>query len=36
VVDRDRILLLDICAKNEKEDLSAAELKRLRTLIKEY
>lgn len=36
VVDRDRILLLDIYAKNEKEDLSAAELKRLRTLIKEY
>jgi len=36
VVARDRILLLDIYAKNEKEDLSAAELKSLRTLIKDY
>lgn len=36
VVARDRILLLDIYAKNEKEDLSAGELKLLRTLIKEY
>jgi hypothetical protein len=31
-----RLLLLDIYAKNEKEDLSAAELNLLRTLIKEY
>jgi hypothetical protein len=36
VVAHDRILLLDIYAKNEKEDLSAAELKLLRTLIKGY
>jgi len=36
VVARDRIWLLDIYAKDEKEDLSAAELKLLRTLIKEY
>ena len=36
VVARDRILLLDIYAKNEKEDLSVAEVKLLRTLIKEY
>jgi hypothetical protein len=36
VVARDRILLLDIYAKNEKEDLSATEVKLLRTLIKEY
>src|SRR5436190_20518963 len=36
VVDRDRILLLDIYAKNEKDDLSAAELKQLRILIEDY
>ena len=36
VVARDRILMLDIYAKNEKEDLSAAELKQLRTLIEDY
>jgi hypothetical protein len=36
VVARDRILLLDIYTNNEKEDLSAAELKLLRTLIKDY
>ncbi|MGO8764447.1 MAG: type II toxin-antitoxin system RelE/ParE family toxin [Limisphaerales bacterium] len=36
VVARDRILLLDIYAKNEKEDLSAFELKLLRTLIEDY
>lgn len=36
VVARDRILLLDIYAKNEKEDLSDAELKLLRMLIKDY
>ena len=36
VVARDRILLLDIYAKNEKDDLSAAELKVLRTLIEDY
>jgi malonyl CoA-acyl carrier protein transacylase len=29
-------MLLDIYAKNEKEDLSAAELKLLRTLVKDY
>ena len=36
VVARDRILMLDIYAKNEKEDLSAGELKQLRTLIEDY
>jgi hypothetical protein len=36
VVDRDRILMLDIYAKNEREDLSAGELKQLRTLIENY
>ena len=36
VVARDRILLLDIYAKNEKEDLSADELKQLRTLMEDY
>lgn len=36
VVARDRILLLDIYAKNEKEDLSAGELKLLRGLIEDY
>ena len=36
VVSRDRILLLDIYAKNKKEDLSAVELKLLRTLVKDY
>jgi hypothetical protein len=36
VVARDRILLLDIYAKNEKEDLSAAEVKLLRGLIEDY
>jgi len=36
VVDRDRILMLDIYAKNEKEDLTAAQLKQLRLLIEDY
>jgi hypothetical protein len=36
VVARDRILLLAIFAKNEKEDLTRSELKQLRTLIKDY
>ena len=36
VVDRDRILMLDIYAKNEKADLNADELKQLRTLIEDY
>jgi len=36
VVAHDRILLLDIYAKNEQEDLSAGELKQLRCLIEEY
>jgi hypothetical protein len=36
VVDRDRIQLLDIYAKNEKEDLSAGQLKQLRRLIEDY
>lgn len=36
VVAGDRILMLDIYAKNEKEDLSAAELKMLRMLIEDY
>ena len=35
-VAHDRILMLDIYAKNEQEDLSAAELKQLRTLIEDY
>jgi hypothetical protein len=28
--------MLDIYAKNEKEDLSASELKQLRTLVEDY
>ena len=36
VVAHDRILMLDIYAKNEKEDLNAAELKQLRILIEDY
>ena len=36
VVAHDRILMLDIYAKNEQEDLSAGELKLLRTLIEDY
>jgi mRNA-degrading endonuclease RelE of RelBE toxin-antitoxin system len=36
VVDRDRILMLDIYAKNEREDLTAAQLKQLRLLIEDY
>lgn len=36
VVAHDRILMLDIYTKNEREDLSAGELKQLRTLIKDY
>lgn len=36
VAGRDRILMLDIYAKNEREDLSAGELKQLRTLIEDY
>jgi hypothetical protein len=36
VVAHDRILLLDIYAKNEKADLSAGELKLLRNLIEDY
>ncbi|HEY5298636.1 MAG TPA: hypothetical protein VIK59_12015 [Verrucomicrobiae bacterium] len=35
-VARDRILMLDIYAKNEQENLSAGELKQLRTLIEDY
>ena len=36
VVNRDRILMLDIYAKNEREDLDADELKQLRALIEDY
>jgi hypothetical protein len=36
VVSRDRILLLDIYAKNEREDLTVAQLKQLRWLIEDY
>ena len=36
VASRDRILLLDIYAKNEREDLTAAQLKQLRWLIEDY
>ena len=36
VVARDRILLLDIYAKNEKEDLALAEVQQLRRLVREY
>lgn len=36
VVARDRILRLDIYAKNEREDLSADELKQLRTMMRDY
>jgi mRNA-degrading endonuclease RelE of RelBE toxin-antitoxin system len=36
VVGRDRILMLDIYAKNEREDLSAGQLKQLRMLIEDY
>ena len=36
VADRDRILLLDIYSKNEKLDLSAAELNELRGLVRMY
>lgn len=36
VIARDRILLLEIYAKNEKEDLAAAEVQRLRRLVREY
>ena len=36
VVDRHRILLLDIYAKNEKTDLSDAELKKLRAMMEDY
>ena len=36
VVARDRILLLDIYAKNEKEDLALAEVQYLRKLVREY
>ena len=36
VVARDRILLLDIYAKNEREDLTADQLKQLRLLIEDY
>ena len=32
----DRILLLDIYAKNEKEDLAPVEVRRLRMLVREY
>ena len=35
-VAHDRILMLDIYAKNEKEDLSAGELRQMRTLIEDY
>ena len=36
VVAHDRILPLDIYAKNEQEDLSASELKQLRCLLGDY
>jgi hypothetical protein len=36
VVAHDRILMLDIYAKNERDDLSAGELKQLRLLIDDY
>ncbi len=36
IVARNRILLLDIYAKNEKENLSAAEVQHLRKLVQEY
>ena len=36
VVAHDRILLLDIYAKNEQEDLNTAQLKQLRCLIEDY
>lgn len=36
LVNRDKILLLDIYAKNEKEDLSPMEIQKLKQLIKEY
>ena len=36
MVGRDRILLLDIYAKNEKEDLNAAEIQILRRLVENY
>jgi hypothetical protein len=36
VVARDRILLLDIYAKNEKENLTSTELKTLRRLVRDY
>jgi hypothetical protein len=36
LVAGDRILMLDIYAKNEKEDLSAGELRQMRTLIEDY
>ena len=34
--DRDHILLLDIYAKNEREDLNADQLKQLRLLVEDY
>lgn len=36
IVARDHILLLDMYAKNEKEDLTQAQIQRLRKLITEY
>ncbi len=36
VIARDRILLLDIYAKNEKDDLAPAEIRHLRILVREY
>ena len=36
IVSRDKILLLDIYAKNEKEDLSPAEMQKLKQLVQEY
>ena len=36
LVNRDKILLLDIYAKNEKEDLSPREIQILKQLVEEY
>ena len=36
IVARDRILLLDIYAKSEEEDLSQREIRQLRTLVEEH
>ncbi len=36
LMNRDKILLLDIYAKNEKENLSAREIQKLKQLVEEY